>query len=94
VDDVVTAGLQSGREAAGEAGGQACKEREGQQAQAEAGAERVGGEVLGQEGDEGAHGRRRESDPKHTAGDGEQEAICQKLAADAGAGGAQGKAGA
>ena len=40
-----------------------------------------------------AHGGRREGDAKHAAGDGEEQAIGQKLVADAGAGGAEGEAG-
>ena len=44
VDEVVAAGVEGGSEAAQEAGGEAGQEREGEQAQAEGGAERVGGE--------------------------------------------------
>src|SRR5947207_1048788 len=55
VDDVVTAGVQRGREAAEQPGGEAGQERKPEKVEAEARTERVGGQVVGQEGDEGAH---------------------------------------
>ncbi|SPF37665.1 hypothetical protein SBA4_2040009 [Candidatus Sulfopaludibacter sp. SbA4] len=93
VDDVVAAGVQSRGDAAEEAGGETGEEGESEEVEADAGTERVGGQVVGQECDEGPHGGRGEGDAEDAAGEGEQEAIGQKLAADAGARGAEREAG-
>ena len=76
-------------EAAEEAGGEAGHERKPKKVEAEARTERVGGQVVGQEGDEGTHGGRRERDAKHTAGHREEEAIGEQLTADPASGSAE-----
>ena len=79
-------------EAAEKAGGEAHQAREGEEPQVDVGAQCVFSDVVREKAQKAAHRKRREGDAERTADEREQDAVGEKLAADAAARRAQGEA--